>query len=80
MRISSECLPRAARQHLQRYVPVEFGVSGAIHLSHAAFPDLGGDGIAAELSTWSEGHGLRHEHTLLGFFVPGCASSTRHPN
>ena len=35
-------------QHLQRHVPVELGVSGSIHLTHAAFVDLGGDGIRAE--------------------------------
>ena len=35
-------------QHLQRHVPIELGVSGAIHLAHAAFADLGGDGIGAE--------------------------------
>ena len=35
-------------QHLQRHVPVELGVSGSIHLTHAAFADLGGDGIRAE--------------------------------
>ena len=36
------------RQHLQRHVPVELGVSGAIHFAHPAFADLGGDGIRAE--------------------------------
>ena len=36
------------RQHLQRHVPVELGVSGSIHLPHAAFADLGGDLVGAE--------------------------------
>ena len=35
------------RQHLERHVPVELGVSGPIHFPHAAFADLGGDGIRA---------------------------------
>ena len=35
-------------QHLQRHVPVELGVRGAIHFAHAAFADLGGDRVGAE--------------------------------
>ena len=36
------------RQDLQCHVPVQLGVSRSIHLAHAAFADLGGDGIRAE--------------------------------
>ena len=35
------------RQDFQRHVPIELGVSRSIHLPHAAFADLGGDGIGA---------------------------------
>ena len=35
-------------QDFQRHVPVELGISGSIHLPHAAFADLGGDGVRAE--------------------------------
>ena len=33
--------------NLQRHVPVELRVSGAIHLTHAAFAGLGRDGVGA---------------------------------
>ena len=36
------------RQDLQRDVSVELGIAGAIHLAHAAFADLGDDGVRAE--------------------------------
>ena len=36
-----------ATQHPQRHVPVELGVSGPIHFAHAAFANLGGDGVGA---------------------------------
>ncbi len=32
----------------ERYVAVELRISGSIHPAHAAFADLGGDGIRAE--------------------------------
>ena len=35
-------------QHLQRHVSIQLGVPGPIHLPHAAFADLGGDGVGAE--------------------------------
>ena len=35
-------------QHLERHIAVELRISGSIHLPHAAFADLGGDGIGAE--------------------------------
>ena len=41
-------------QHL--HVPVEFGVPGSIHLTHAAFADLGGDVVVAESGTDFECH------------------------
>ena len=36
------------RQDFKRHVPVELGVPRSIHLTHAAFADLGGDGIGTE--------------------------------
>ena len=36
------------RQNLQGHIAAELGIGGAIHLAHAAFADLGGDGIRAE--------------------------------
>ena len=46
------------RQDLECHVPVELGVPCAIHLAHAAFADLGGDGIRPEAGAWIE-HGCR---------------------
>ena len=45
------------RQDLDRDLPLQVLVSGAIHLSHAADTDLGGDFIRAEASANSERHG-----------------------
>ena len=45
-------------QHLQRNVPVQLRISGAIHLPHAAFADLGGDRVGTELGADLEGHRL----------------------
>ena len=36
------------RQYLQGHVPVELGISGSIHLPHAALADEGGDIVVAE--------------------------------
>ena len=35
-------------QHLERHVPIEGRVSGAVDLAHTAFADFGGDGVGAE--------------------------------
>ena len=35
-------------QHLERHVAVEFRVAGLPDLAHAAFTDLGGDGVRAD--------------------------------
>ena len=43
---------------LERHVPVELRVSGPIHLPHAAFTDLGGDGVGAESGADFESHRL----------------------
>ena len=43
-------LPNALRGRpaiLQRHVSIELGVAGAIHLTHAAVADLGGDRVAS---------------------------------
>ena len=45
-------------QHFERYVPVELRVAGLIHLTHAAFADLGGDVVVAEAGAYGQGHGL----------------------
>ena len=50
-------------QHLQRHVPVELGVAGAIHLTHPAFADLGGDFVAPYAL---ESHLIRPETDPLG--------------
>ena len=52
-------------EHLQRHVPVELGVAGLIHLTHAAFADLGGDLVDAEARAGTECHRL-----LLGMWEP----------
>ena len=49
---------KGLRQHLQRHVPVELGVSGSIHLAHAAFTNLGNDLIGSERSTGFKTHEL----------------------
>ncbi len=41
---------------LQRHVAVELGIPRSIHLPHAAFADLGGDGIRAEGRAGFEAH------------------------
>ena len=44
-------------QDLERHVPVELGVSRSVHVTHAAFADLGGDGVGTERGARSQGHG-----------------------
>ena len=41
---------------LMATVPVQAGVGGLVDLAHAAFADLGGDGIGAEAGAWFERH------------------------
>ena len=57
-------------QDLQCHVPVELGVSGAIHLPHAAFADLGGDTVWAEGGAGGQRHnqfvGLLHAVEVNG--------------
>ena len=45
------------RQDLERHVPVELGVPGSIHLSHAPLAYEGGHVVVAEAGTDGEGHG-----------------------
>ena len=45
------------RQNLDRDLPLQVRIGGAIDLTHAAHADLGGDFIRAESSTRSESHG-----------------------
>ena len=45
------------RQDLDRDLPLQVRVSSAIHLTHAAHADLGGDFIGADTSSCYEGHG-----------------------
>ena len=56
------------RQHLQRHVPIELGVSGAIHLSHAAFTNLGSYLIWSEPGTEFKTHdfGITVSPDLVG--------------
>ena len=44
-------------QDFEGYVPVELRVSCPIHLAHAAFADLGGDGVRAEGGAGGKRHG-----------------------
>ena len=44
-------------QDFQRHVPVQLRVPRPIHLAHAAFADLGSDGIRAERGAGLERHG-----------------------
>ena len=44
LRIAAE----ACRQHLDRDFVAELGVGGAVHLTHAAFAELGGDPVVGE--------------------------------
>ena len=39
------------RQDFEGHITVEIGVSGPIHLAHAAFADPGGDGVRAKCGT-----------------------------
>ena len=43
-------------QHLHS-MPVKLGISGPIHLAHAASGDQGSDFVRAEARAWAEGHG-----------------------
>ena len=44
------------RQDFERHVPIQFGISGPIHLAHAAFTDLGGDVVVGDARADFEGH------------------------
>ncbi len=46
------------REDFQGHIPAELRVPGAIHLPHAAFADLGGDGVGAEAGADLERHQL----------------------
>ncbi len=52
IRIVGECLG----EDFQRHVPIQLGITSAIHLAHTALADLGGDGIRAEGGAGSEWH------------------------
>ena len=52
-------LSEGGRQNLERYIAVELGVSGLIHLAHAAFADLGGGGIGTQMVADVHGHSVR---------------------
>ena len=43
-------------QHLERHVPVERGIAGAVDLAHSALAYLGGDRIRAECGAEAQGH------------------------
>ena len=45
-------------EDLQGDLAVELGIGGLIDLAHAAFADLGGDGIGAEAGADGQGHEL----------------------
>ena len=64
------------RQDLQRHVPVELDVSGSVHLAHAAFADLGGDGVVAERGTDRQ----RHEpfESMVGPFYVEAVGAVTH--
>ena len=42
-------------QDLDRNVAIQFGIASAIHLTHPAFTDLGGDLVDAETRAGSKG-------------------------
>ncbi len=58
-----------AVMHLERHVPVELGVSGSIHLAHAAFADLGGDGVGAERGAGFKTHQIQEPPTVVGRYL-----------
>ena len=37
---------------LERYMPVEFGVVGAVHVPHAAGTQMSGDLVTPDLDSW----------------------------
>ncbi len=43
-------------QHFQGHIPAELRVPGAVHLTHAALADEGGDFVRAEARAWADGH------------------------
>ncbi len=45
------------REDFEGHIPAELGISGAVHLAHAALADEGGDFVGAEERAWAEGHG-----------------------
>ncbi len=57
-------------QHLQRHVPVELRIPRLLHLTHAAFADLGGDAVGAEGGAGFERHGSVHRHPRFEFLEP----------
>ena len=54
IRVGSERLG----EDLERNLALELGIGGLIDLPHAAFADLGGDGIGAEAGADGQGHEL----------------------
>ena len=61
---------KGVRQHLDRHVPVEGRVPGTVDLAHAAFADLGGDGIGAEGGAGFKRHRSVQRDEALKLFVP----------
>ena len=47
------------RQDLDRDITIELRIPRAVHLSHAAHADLGGDLIRAEVGAGDQGHASR---------------------
>ncbi len=43
-------------QNFEGDIPIQLGVPCPIHLTHAAFADLGGDAVGAERVAGLEGH------------------------
>ncbi len=55
-------------EDLQRDIPVELGVAGAIHLTHTAFADLGGHFVRTDSVTSRQCHMRLGPSTLLGVY------------
>ena len=56
------------RQYFERHIPLQPGVSGAIHLSHAAGADWRDDLVGAQASSWGESHRVSNNSTSPGGF------------
>jgi hypothetical protein len=55
-----------ARQHLDRHLPPQPTVAGAIDLAHAALPEAGGDGVVRDLLADQ----VCHRMLFLVFIIP----------